>query len=315
MFLVVVIALMTFSASNVRASGSQLVSLQVSTSTPQPHDAFLFCAVEGVTCTFYGPKAVRYGANNSYIFKVATTSIVCTAAAFGGDPAPGQAKTCGYVGIPVTSFVGWIACATENGICTGYGGDPTVKLVRYGAGNSFVYQRTNYLQNNSIPCTTQAFGTDPAPGLPKQCLFFELPWNSTAWTLCANVGGSCTTSGGSLATIAYGSMANDAFFYKNLASGQSVSCSNAGFSGNPYPYGTSSCYKSPGDWDSNFWVRCANDSGTCTFLGTKTVAYGANGSYYYKDATGSVVCNTATFGVDPAPGQSKRCYYSILGGS
>lgn len=56
------------------------------------------------------------------------------------------------------------------------------------------------------------------------------------------------------------------------------------------------------------WTFCANENATCTFSGTKQVRYGANGSYVYKNFTGSVACNNQHFG-DPAYGILKSCYY------
>jgi hypothetical protein len=53
---------------------------------------------------------------------------------------------------------------------------------------------------------------------------------------------------------------------------------------------------------------CANENGTCSFSGVAGVAYGANGAYNYKMATGSIACNNATFG-DPIPGVAKSCTY------
>ena len=56
------------------------------------------------------------------------------------------------------------------------------------------------------------------------------------------------------------------------------------------------------------WTKCADEGGTCTFSGTTTVRYGANGQYYIKSATGSIGCNNSVFG-DPLVGIVKACYY------
>lgn len=58
---------------------------------------------------------------------------------------------------------------------------------------------------------------------------------------------------------------------------------------------------------------CAAEGSICSFSGTKTVAYGANGQYVFTTATGSVNCNNDYNGgpsefVDPAPGVVKACY-------
>jgi hypothetical protein len=54
------------------------------------------------------------------------------------------------------------------------------------------------------------------------------------------------------------------------------------------------------------WVKCADEGGTCTFSGTRTVRYGTKSSWYTKVATGRIACNNATFG-DPAHGFIKEC--------
>lgn len=58
------------------------------------------------------------------------------------------------------------------------------------------------------------------------------------------------------------------------------------------------------------YTWCANENGTCTFSGTASVAYGANGAFNYRTATNSIACDNATFG-DPLVGVVKACYYQI----
>jgi hypothetical protein len=58
------------------------------------------------------------------------------------------------------------------------------------------------------------------------------------------------------------------------------------------------------------WTHCANENGTCTFTGTRTVRYGANGIYVTAVATGSIVCSNTAFGKDPVYGAAKTCDYS-----
>jgi TPR repeat protein len=53
---------------------------------------------------------------------------------------------------------------------------------------------------------------------------------------------------------------------------------------------------------------CSNEGETCVFAGTQNVAFGANGSFYYKiGLSGHVTCDDATFG-DPLSGVPKACY-------
>jgi hypothetical protein len=57
------------------------------------------------------------------------------------------------------------------------------------------------------------------------------------------------------------------------------------------------------------WVNCAGENGLCSFSGTRQVRYGANGSYGYKSATGSIACSNDVFG-DPVWGVVKSCSYA-----
>jgi serine protease len=57
------------------------------------------------------------------------------------------------------------------------------------------------------------------------------------------------------------------------------------------------------------WTDCASEGGNCAFSGTRQVRYGANGSYAYKSATGSIACTNGVFG-DPIYGTAKTCQYA-----
>ena len=57
-------------------------------------------------------------------------------------------------------------------------------------------------------------------------------------------------------------------------------------------------------------TACATENNTCTFSGTKTIAYGdiASGRFKAKtDQASPVTCNNTYFG-DPASGVGKACY-------
>ncbi len=62
------------------------------------------------------------------------------------------------------------------------------------------------------------------------------------------------------------------------------------------------------------YTLCAAENGTCSFSGTASVAFGANGAFNYLTATNSIACNNATFG-DPISGVAKSCYYKLNGSS
>ena len=71
---------------------------------------------------------------------------------------------------------------------------------------------------------------------------------------------------------------------------------------------------------SNIVYKCANEGEFCRPYGSKTIygeapskiiAYGADGSYYFKNADindQSIPCNNTFFGGDPKPGAKKYCY-------
>lgn len=57
------------------------------------------------------------------------------------------------------------------------------------------------------------------------------------------------------------------------------------------------------------WISCASEGSACNFSGTRQVRYGANNSYAFVTATGSVACSNAIFG-DPIYGVVKTCDYA-----
>ncbi|WP_326758500.1 trehalase family glycosidase [Streptomyces phaeochromogenes] len=61
------------------------------------------------------------------------------------------------------------------------------------------------------------------------------------------------------------------------------------------------------------FTRCAGEGGTCSFSGTRSVAYGA-GTYRYKTVTDSTACTNTAFGGDPASDLVKSCYVADAGG-
>jgi glucose/arabinose dehydrogenase len=121
-------------------------------------NALTFCANEGGTCSFSGTREVRYGANNRYFYRTATSSIGCTNGVF-GDPISGIGKQCHHRAPPST---GWTQCANENGVCSFSG----TREVRYGANGAYAY----YTFTTSVNCTNAVFG-DPLVGTGKQCSY------------------------------------------------------------------------------------------------------------------------------------------------
>ena len=59
-----------------------------------PGSVWTPCAAEGASCAVTGSRIVRYGADSSYRYLVASAPVACGAAAFGDDPLPNVAKAC-----------------------------------------------------------------------------------------------------------------------------------------------------------------------------------------------------------------------------
>lgn len=59
------------------------------------------------------------------------------------------------------------------------------------------------------------------------------------------------------------------------------------------------------------YIQCATENGTAVLGAAKYVAFGANGSYFFKSMpAGTFTCDRDTFGGDPAEGVVKACYYA-----
>ena len=147
--------------------------------------------------------------------------------------------------------------------------------MRFGAGTSFIYKVVNG-DYGSVPCTTAAFGGDPDFGVVKQC-YIAAPMPDTAppgYTTCASEGGTCQFSG--TANVIFGA-------YGSYASGiytGSVAC-NTGVLGDPIFGAPKKCYYSLQP-SGNGWTSCGGETDTCSFVGTRRVAYGANNAFLYK---------------------------------
>ena len=219
-----------------------------------------------------------------------------------------------------TAPAGYTYCADENGTCSFSG----TASVAYGASGSFNYGTFT----NSAGCNNTTFGGDPDPGIVKAC-YYQIAGGPTStptrtptvgpsatptrtptstptplsasWTNCANEGSTCSFSG--TLVVRYG--ANSSYYYRTATN--SIACDNTTFGGDPIPNTVKHCDTSPQP-PNNGWTSCASENGTCSFSGTKAVAYGANGTFYYQNATSSIACNNATFG-DPIPNTAKTCYY------
>jgi hypothetical protein len=92
--------------------------------------------------------------------KLLSGSVECTAAFFGGDPAPGIPKICEVLG-PDEMNGTWQRIATEGQKFSIIG----AQTIRYGDGTHWI---TKVLAGMGT-CTAAFFGGDPAPGIDKYC--------------------------------------------------------------------------------------------------------------------------------------------------
>jgi hypothetical protein len=119
-------------------------------------DAYDLVVTEGGTLVGLNNRAVAYGANGNFVFRIGNGSMPCTDAAFGGgDPVPGVQKGCYTVGYPFA--------ADEYGSFTPGGQG----FVYYGSGLN-----GNFLLKNlsgTVSCSNTTFGGDPHVGASKRC--------------------------------------------------------------------------------------------------------------------------------------------------
>lgn len=125
------------------------------------------CARENEVCRLPGPAVVRYGTERRFVEQdVRGGSVRCDNRTF-GDPAPRETKHCsfrsvggGWQGGGPGS--GWTECAVEGGFCQFRGR----RSVWYGADDGRGITREF---RDGVPCTNEAFGSDPARREKKRC--------------------------------------------------------------------------------------------------------------------------------------------------
>jgi alpha-L-rhamnosidase len=151
------------------------------------------------------------------------------------------------------------------------------------------HQDSSYVYLTGVQPGTYTIAANPGPaGAPA------------GYTACAAENGTCSFTG--TQSVAYG--ANGIFSYQTLSGG--TACDNAVF-GDP-DYGiTKSCYVGPVTAGPAGSTYCAPENGICSFTGTATVAYGANGTFTDKSLTSGTPCDNAVFG-DPDYGTVKACF-------
>jgi hypothetical protein len=121
------------------------------------------------------------------------------------------------------------------------------------------------------------------------------------YATCAQESQRCAFTG--TQSVAYG--ANGHYVYGSFTGG--TPCNNAVF-GDPAFGAAKSCLVSA---SPPAFSPCVAESGTCSYAGTRMIAYGAEGRFVYRRLASPVKCDSTVF-PDPIYGVPKACY---LGGS
>lgn len=265
---------------------------------------FTFCANQNQRCSFSGPGVVAYGQYGVFRYVATIGGAFCDDVQFGNPASGGNPNKCWYstsASLP-NGPAGFAYCSSEWETCSVSGS----AIVAFGVNGSYFYRTVSA----DIPCNYNRFG-DPAPGAGKFCFVAPagvVPSAPSGFTFCSGQYDRCGVGTDSI--VAYG--ASGKYNYASQPSGTWQSCTNSTF-GDPLPYSDKQCFSiSKTDFPAQApaFVACASENQTCSFAGkVGTVAYGANGLYLFKRASGSISCSSSAFGGDPASGASKRCYF------
>eukprot|EP00340_Litonotus_pictus_P011728 CAMPEP_0170536490 /NCGR_PEP_ID=MMETSP0209-20121228/102175_1 /TAXON_ID=665100 ORGANISM="Litonotus pictus, Strain P1" /NCGR_SAMPLE_ID=MMETSP0209 /ASSEMBLY_ACC=CAM_ASM_000301 /LENGTH=1131 /DNA_ID=CAMNT_0010837859 /DNA_START=122 /DNA_END=3516 /DNA_ORIENTATION=+ len=260
------------------------------------------CGQEGGHCSFTGLTMVRYGANNSYIFKEATDGISCSISHWKIDPIVGVLKSCYYYVYDygsTTDDEAWHYCGKENGGCYFMG----TTVMKYGHDTRWVYKEVT----NGITCSNTVLGHDPAVGIQKSCYYLR-NFKKETWVECGTEGQTCSFPGNTV--IRYGK--NGHYIYREAKN--SIDCSIGYWGSDPIVGTFKSCYylNSPElkDFSTEPWIKCGQEGQNCALPSTTTlVRYGHGSNWVYIESSNSLNCSISFWGKDPKVGTLKSCYY------
>jgi hypothetical protein len=179
--------------------------------------ANIFCD-QGSSCASSTNYNWAYGLNGTFNFKALNGSFNCDDGTF-GNPIAGS-KTC-FVAL----HAAYGPVGAEGSTLTGLSNTP----VAYGANGRFLFA----IASGSMDCTNAAFGSDPAPGVPKTCYQYRRSFVTDE--------GNSFDAGPSFARYFYGSGLNGNFIEKWVTG--TVSCSSATFDGDPDFGHVKHCYR------------------------------------------------------------------------
>ncbi|MEO6277431.1 Ig-like domain-containing protein [Roseateles sp.] len=243
----------------------------------------------------------------------------------------GAQTTSAPVAISISTGGNVILCAVEGATCALPSG--MVADVSYGANGLFLVKRN---LTGSVPCNSYYFGGDPAFGKLKSCYYTPVnQGNNTApMVALTSPTASGSYSAGSAVVLSATASDNDGsvtsveFFDGTTSLGVATVA----------PYGVSwnatmgshvftaratdnlgaqtiSASVAISITTGSSGILCAAEGSTCTLPSgmLADVAYGANGQFVVKrNVTGSFPCTSQYFGLDPAVGKLKACYYTQI---
>ncbi|WNG24862.1 Bacterial alpha-L-rhamnosidase [Cystobacter fuscus] len=191
---------------------------------------------------------------------------------------------------------GYTKCADENGTCT----FTQPVDVAYGAKGSYLYRDG---VTGSITFNSTTFNGDPSPNVAKSG-YYRSAGGPAGYTKCGDEGSTCSFSRS--VDVAFG--AHGLFNYKCGVTGNIVA-STDNFGDPIFGSVKAAYYRNSGGPAGYTW--CADENGTCKLSATSDVAYGANGSFFYKSGvSGTITADNATFG-DPISNVPKSAYYRV----
>lgn len=213
--------------------------------------------------------------------------------AHGWSTAPTSTLTFDVLGIAPESATGEYRFVPHPGDLTSAEGRITMPQGAVNASWSRVPTAGTYSAQLTSPAgTTGRIGVPKLGGNITVSVNGNVVWSNGAFTPAPGI------TGGSQ---------DDTYVYLTGVAPGAYSVSATGLGNPPGPYEPGTGALRPG------FTRCAGEGGTCSFSGTRVVAYGA-GTYTYRTVNGSTACTNASFGGDPAANLVKSCYVADAGG-
>ncbi|MGJ8693548.1 MAG: DUF4955 domain-containing protein [Thalassotalea sp.] len=187
---------------------------------------FTYLGTEGGSKSFIDKVDIAFGTEGKYNFKYNVSGIVDFNTATFGDPTPGTKKVVYYRPAAPAEFF-FTSKENENVVVT------SLSIVKFGANGNYA---TKYNLQSDILCDRESFGSDPAPGVKKEC-FIQKISTPSGYSFKANEGATVNIS--APINVAFGAKGEYIFKY-NVTS--DIPCTRAVFGSDPKPGVAKKCY-------------------------------------------------------------------------